>query len=1280
LETPAPKKYHTVVGTASTLSPVTHNTMTNHCALAPDPIPSGKVVPDPLDLPLDDMADSFSSDISSGEETDPPGEDSSPEWNIGVRDQQQKDWKAQEIETVCPAPTMPEECDLYEQWDSHFLKYQDETSQNFSVNRSDAVKKNKSSSKSLPVEKEYPLSYKYRYIHYLCIHGIKPRKKRAKKKKIADESKEEKDAENNVKPADQLKKKKEVKEVKTRNRNSRFTGCQAEVTIHVPFNKSIGKYNGFKILSFKGKHNHPVHPALYRTYPRQRNIRKNQTASEDPVLPILAENNVSNRLLKNYIREKHDIDVTLKDVANLKSEFKKDALGSSSIESRVETFLETLPQGSTSFVTFNNELQIQSICFQTPEMKRLFQFYSDCLLLDTTYLVCAQGFALMTLMVTDGMGHGRPVYHALMTSETKECISAVLQKFAEHNDVTKTKVVVIDKDFTEEAAINAVFKSARIRICFFHAVKYLSKECCDEKYKINLETRKKLKALFSLLGNSQNYREYSMYFEKLRELSSSSFFQYYCKNWHSILEKWVTYACCANGIGNSTTNRLESFHDKLKHLVGRNTPVDELLKYIIMINNCVTSEQLQKISNTFVSSSIEDDPQMKAFMTYTTFIRNLLREQLKLSRSEQAYEIRENGVISIKSGSLHLATLSDCSCNHWLSYNLPCRHMFYISQVKNASLNCSIVTRWTVKNFLDCENFLQQISNFDVASADSSNAKVEIEFCDERVKKKALSSIEKYAQLKPIFESIARICTGVGTKDFASKKGQLMELVNSWNTGKFENDPSQSSSPKKQSPSQSSTNVIQDEKVKKQLPPQSSSHKNFIQEKNVSGIRLSSNNPLKRKITSLKDLSMPKETKRIGRPRITSTQVRYARKLDIVDLKKELSNCSNEDSLPFNVSLVAQNMRSAMKEIDKLELIQNCNWNLPDPVVVEKFSVRVASERNMKFPLSSSVLLDIRSIKAMIEKVVRKSKDHVVCFEYHEKQVYLSYNDLIDLRYVVECNMCFASVKESFDWLNSSVFIRPDFFSDNDSSFLPCIDSNEPVLSFLRYFSSHEVVYEASEHVVVEEKDMLPLFCSRLVGDVNVNAVFLKIFERFPFVYCGHTFFLQSFAESEHQYDIRKGFSATRMKRITKNFKTSQKVKDMKLLVFPINLRNAHWILVLADVTSKQATLYDPLGSVYKDDHEAAITILSQFLQNVFEFKWSFVVRYDPQQTDSVSCGVYICTFAEVYLKSFLSGRLVEEQWNHIHVPYLRRRLINFFLKLREDQLEFKKQISCARK
>ncbi len=100
METPAPKKYHTVVGTASTLSPVTHNTMTNRCALAPDPIPSGKVVPDPLDLPLDDMADSFSSDISSGEETDPPGEDSSPEWNIGVRDQQQKDWKAQEIETV----------------------------------------------------------------------------------------------------------------------------------------------------------------------------------------------------------------------------------------------------------------------------------------------------------------------------------------------------------------------------------------------------------------------------------------------------------------------------------------------------------------------------------------------------------------------------------------------------------------------------------------------------------------------------------------------------------------------------------------------------------------------------------------------------------------------------------------------------------------------------------------------------------------------------------------------------------------------------------------------------------------------------------------------------------------------------------------------------------------------------------------------------------------------------------------------------------------------------
>jgi hypothetical protein len=127
---------------------------------------------------------------------------------------------------------------MRQEWDTHFLKYQDESSQNFSVKRSDAVKNSGPRESSLvPSERELPSSYKYKYIHYLCIHGVKHCKKKMKKAKPGSD-----------------KKTVPVSFPKSRKRNSRYTGCGAELKIHVPFSENLGKYNGFKILSFKGKH------------------------------------------------------------------------------------------------------------------------------------------------------------------------------------------------------------------------------------------------------------------------------------------------------------------------------------------------------------------------------------------------------------------------------------------------------------------------------------------------------------------------------------------------------------------------------------------------------------------------------------------------------------------------------------------------------------------------------------------------------------------------------------------------------------------------------------------------------------------------------------------------------------------------------------------------------------------------------------------------------------------------------------------------------------------
>ncbi len=75
-------------------------------------------------------------------------------------------------------------------------------------------------------------------------------------------------------------------------------------------------------------------------------------------------------------------------------------------------------------------------------------------------------------------------------------------------------------------------------------------------------------------------------------------------------------------------------------------------------------------------------------------------------------------------------------------------------------------------------------SDFNIAPAVLLKATVEIKFSDEQVRKKALSSIEKDAELKPIFDPLREfVQVRTGTKDFFSKKAQLLDLVNSWNDG-----------------------------------------------------------------------------------------------------------------------------------------------------------------------------------------------------------------------------------------------------------------------------------------------------------------------------------------------------------------------------------------------------------------------------------------------------------------------------------------------------------------
>ena len=72
-------------------------------------------------------------------------------------------------------------------------------------------------------------------------------------------------------------------------------------------------------------------------------------------------------------------------------------------------------------------------------------------------------------MVEDGYGHGRTVFYAAISEESSRYVSAIVKAFKECNPTfSQTKVVIVDKDFTEIKIVKEELPNATILFCQFH--------------------------------------------------------------------------------------------------------------------------------------------------------------------------------------------------------------------------------------------------------------------------------------------------------------------------------------------------------------------------------------------------------------------------------------------------------------------------------------------------------------------------------------------------------------------------------------------------------------------------------------------------------------------------------------------------------------------------------------------------------------------------------------------------------------------------------------------
>lgn len=255
--------------------------------------------------------------------------------------------------------------------------------------------------------------------------------------------------------------------------------------------------------------------------------------------------------------------------------------------------------------------------------------------------------------------------------------------FQSVNDVSLTTTVVLDKDFVSLPVVEKKFPRALVRICQFHAIKFLSSVICDEKYKIPQNIRKKLRPLFRLLARANNEAEYDMYYNTLISLKlTPAFMEYFERNWHDQRKAWVYCWTSFMSVGNTTTNALESFHSSLKKLVDQHAPLDELLRVLLSIVLCIHEEvEHVLLRETTQSTYKSETEEMKRFSEhYTKFACDLISKQLNLS-SSNSYDALKHaaGVINLSTRNIRQCCVDSCTCTFFVSYQLPCRHMLFLN-------------------------------------------------------------------------------------------------------------------------------------------------------------------------------------------------------------------------------------------------------------------------------------------------------------------------------------------------------------------------------------------------------------------------------------------------------------------------------------------------------------------------------------------------------------------------------------------------------------------------
>lgn len=335
--------------------------------------------------------------------------------------------------------------------------------------------------------------------------------------------------------------------------------------------------------------------------------------------------------------------------------------------------------------------QVDSILFQDEKMQNNFELYPDVLLCDATYKVNDRNMPLFVMMVIDGHGETQIAALALLKSENNRSIQNVLNAFKQKNGKhTEMKTIIVDKSAANISSFGTVFPNVAIQLCVFHAKQAFRRKVVQTNTGLTADQRQTAMDIFSKMLYDECPTNYANLCREMENIGNAVLLNYFNDNWNNCREMW---AGCEvkhyRHFCNRTTNRVESFNQKLKSVIDRYSPLSKFFGETLLVVNSMNVEKDVRtfMKNARVPLSTKDEPHIAPFRKpLTAFAFSKMQSELQNVVGFNFDQIRADVGVAMNGLNAITADVNNCDCTFRNVMGLPCKHIVKMRMLKGEPL------------------------------------------------------------------------------------------------------------------------------------------------------------------------------------------------------------------------------------------------------------------------------------------------------------------------------------------------------------------------------------------------------------------------------------------------------------------------------------------------------------------------------------------------------------------------------------------------------------------